>query len=67
MRCTSYLAAALLLAASLPGAAQSRQETLLTTNWKFKPNGAKPDLNDARWQTVRVPYDWAITGIQWPE
>jgi len=60
------LAAALLLAASLPAAAQSRQETLLTSNWKFtrgeQPNGAKPELNDARWQTVRIPHDWAITG-----
>lgn len=60
------LAAALLLAASLPAAAQGRQETLLTTNWKFtkgdQPDGAKPELNDAKWQTVRVPHDWAITG-----
>ena len=58
-------AAALLLAASLPAAAQSRQETLLNTNWKFtkgeQPNGAKPELNDAKWQTVRIPHDWAIT------
>jgi len=60
------LAAALLLAASLPAAAQSRQGTLLNTNWKFtkgeQPNGAKPELNDARWQTVRIPHDWATTG-----
>ena len=60
------LATALLLAASLPAAAQSRQETLLNTNWKFtkgeQPNGARPELNDAKWQTVRIPHDWAITG-----
>ncbi|AMR27398.1 beta-galactosidase [Hymenobacter psoromatis] len=60
------LAAALLLAASLPAAAQSRQETLLKTNWKFtrgeQPNGTRPELNDAQWQTVRIPHDWAITG-----
>ena len=60
------LAAALLLAAGLPAAAQSRQETLLTTNWKFtrgdQPDGAKPELNDAKWETVRIPHDWAITG-----
>ncbi|WP_217278655.1 sugar-binding domain-containing protein [Hymenobacter sp. BRD67] len=58
--------AALLLAASLPAAAQSRQETLLNTNWKFtkgdQPDGAKPELNDAQWQTVRIPHDWAISG-----
>ena len=60
------LAAALLLAASLPAAAQSRQETLLTSDWKFskgdQPNGAKPDFNDTKWQTVRIPHDWAISG-----
>jgi beta-galactosidase len=66
MRLTPSLATALLLAASLPAAAQSRQETLLTTDWKFtkgdQPDGAKPELNDAQWQAVRVPHDWAITG-----
>ena len=66
MRVTPSLATALLLAASLPAAAQSRQETLLTTDWKFtkgdQPDGAKPEFNDAKWQTVRIPHDWAITG-----
>jgi beta-galactosidase len=61
-----HLTAALLLAASLPAAAQSRQETLLTSDWKFtkgdQPDGAKPELNDAKWQAVRVPHDWAISG-----
>ncbi|RYY10155.1 MAG: hypothetical protein EOO36_21040 [Cytophagaceae bacterium] len=61
-----HLTAALLLAASLPTAAQSRQETLLTSDWKFtkgdQPDGAKPELNDAKWQTVRIPHDWAIAG-----
>jgi beta-galactosidase len=66
MRFTPSLATALLLAASLPATAQSRQETLLTTDWKFtkgdQPDGAKPELNDAKWQTVRIPHDWAISG-----
>jgi beta-galactosidase len=66
MPLTKNLAAALLLAASLPAAAQSRQETLLISNWKFtkgdQPDGAKPEFNDAKWQTVRVPHDWAISG-----
>jgi beta-galactosidase len=61
-----HLTAALLLAASLPAAAQTRQETLLTSGWKFtkgdQPDGAKPDLNDAKWQAVSVPHDWAISG-----
>lgn len=51
MRFAKPLAAALLLAASLPAAAQSRQETLLNTNWKFtkgeQPNGTRPGLNGA--------------------
>jgi beta-galactosidase len=66
MRVTPSLATALLLSASLSAAAQARQETLLTTDWKFtkgdQPDGAKPELNDAKWQAVRIPHDWAITG-----
>ncbi|RYY09011.1 MAG: beta-galactosidase, partial [Cytophagaceae bacterium] len=61
-----HLPAALLLATALPAAAQTRQETLLTSDWKFtkgdQPDGAKPDFNDAKWQTVRIPHDWAISG-----
>jgi len=55
-----------LLAAQTAAHAQSRQETLLTTDWKFTKgdvaNAAAPQFNDARWQTVNVPHDWAITG-----
>ena len=54
------------LAASRPASAQVRQEILLTTDWKFTkgdvPDAAKPGFNDARWQTVSVPHDWAIYG-----
>jgi beta-galactosidase len=54
-----------LLAAQPAAHAQSRQETLLTTGWKFTKgdvaNAAAPQFNDAKWQTVRVPHDWAIT------
>ena len=49
-----------------PATAQTRQETLLTTNWKFskgeQPDAAQPNFNDAKWQTVSVPHDWAIYG-----
>lgn len=60
------LAAGLLLTASLSTLAQTRQEYLLTTDWKFakgdQPNAASPDFKDAKWQTVSVPHDWAIYG-----
>ena len=46
--------------------AQVRQDILLTTDWKFSKgdpaNAAAPGFDDAGWQTVRVPHDWAITG-----
>lgn len=56
----------LLLTTANPVASQVRQENLLITDWKFSkgdvPNAAKPEFNDAQWQTVRVPHDWAIYG-----
>jgi beta-galactosidase len=56
----------LVLAVAGPAAAQVRQEILLTTDWKFSkgdmPDAARPEFNDAQWQTVRVPHDWAIYG-----
>ncbi|OGX91594.1 beta-galactosidase GalB [Hymenobacter coccineus] len=61
-----FLAAALLLLAARPATAQSRHEYLLDTNWKFSkgdvPGAANPAFKDAKWQTVRVPHDWAIAG-----
>ncbi len=43
-----------------------RQEYLLETNWKFTkgdvPDAANPSFKDTKWQTVRVPHDWAIYG-----
>ena len=60
-----YLLAALLLL-SLPTLAQTRQDYLLADNWKFAkgdfPEAAAPGFNDAKWQTVSVPHDWAIYG-----
>lgn len=54
------------LAAIKPVSAQVRREYTLTTDWKFSkgdvPNAARPGFDDARWQTVRVPHDWAIYG-----
>ncbi|RXK83723.1 beta-galactosidase GalB [Filimonas effusa] len=55
-----------LLAACLHSVAQERQEYLLEKNWKFSKgeqlNAWQPGFNDAKWQKVSVPHDWAITG-----
>ncbi|UOQ73167.1 beta-galactosidase GalB [Hymenobacter cellulosilyticus] len=57
---------ALLLTLTNPAAAQSRQDILLTSNWKFTKgdvaNAAQPGFKDDKWQTVSVPHDWAIYG-----
>lgn len=43
-----------------------RTEQLLEKNWKFtredNPEFIQPTFNDAKWQNVRVPHDWAIYG-----
>ena len=55
-----------LLLATTAASAQNRREYLLDSDWKFSkgdvPNAAKSDFADAKWQTVRVPHDWAIAG-----
>lgn len=46
--------------------AQVRSEFLLEKNWKFTREDSdefiKPAFNDAKWQNVVVPHDWAIYG-----
>ncbi|MDO7848416.1 beta-galactosidase GalB [Hymenobacter sp. M29] len=65
-RALGGLATFVLSSTALLVSAQTRQEYLLTTDWKFakgeQPDAAKPDFKDAGWQTVRVPHDWAIYG-----
>ncbi|OON68570.1 beta-galactosidase GalB [Hymenobacter sp. CRA2] len=60
------VAGLLLVPAWAAQAQQTRQEYLLTTDWKFTkgdvPDAARPDFKDAKWQTVQVPHDWAIYG-----
>ncbi len=55
-----------LLAAQPAAHAQGRQETILTTGWKFTKgdvaNAAAPQFDDAKWQAVSIPHDWAIYG-----
>jgi beta-galactosidase len=45
---------------------QIRTEYLLEKNWKFSkgdhPEAITPSFNDATWETVTVPHDWAIKG-----
>ncbi|TGE29177.1 beta-galactosidase GalB [Hymenobacter metallicola] len=56
----------LLLPTGAAQAQQTRQEYLLTTDWKFTKGdvaeAAQPGFKDAKWQTVSVPHDWAIYG-----
>ncbi|WP_369996952.1 DUF4982 domain-containing protein [Winogradskyella sp.] len=46
--------------------AQTREVITLKKGWKFNkgqhPNATKIDFNDAKWETVTVPHDWAIYG-----
>ncbi len=43
-----------------------RTVELLDTGWRFAlgayPDASSPDFDDAQWQTVSVPHDWAISG-----
>ena len=57
---------ALLTLPIFAGAQKVRSEFLLEKNWKFSkgdfPEATNTDFNDAAWQTVTVPHDWAIYG-----
>lgn len=43
-----------------------RTERVLDKNWKFSKgecaDAAQAEFNDSKWETVRVPHDWAIFG-----
>ena len=51
---------AMLLTASMTTLAQPRQEVILSDGWQFQSeqNGQVQE----KWETVRVPHDWAIAG-----
>ncbi|HJT74008.1 MAG TPA: hypothetical protein VJ720_08320, partial [Chitinophaga sp.] len=55
-----------MMIAGVQGMAQVRQEYLLEKDWKFAkgdhPQAEQTVFDDAQWQTVTVPHDWAITG-----
>lgn len=56
----------LLLAIQVVAFTQTRTETMLEKGWKFtrndNPEHANINFNDSKWQSVRVPHDWAIYG-----
>lgn len=67
-KCPKCLAFLVLVSANLSLLAQ-RTETLLYEGWKFSRaeaiEGTAPaqeQYDDSRWQSVRVPHDWAISG-----
>ncbi|MCK6693663.1 MAG: glycoside hydrolase family 2 protein [Thermoanaerobaculia bacterium] len=49
-----------------PAFSQTRQTIDFNKNWKFAkgnpPTASAPWFDDAGWQTVRLPHDWAIAG-----
>ena len=54
------------IVAVVASAQRVRTETQLKTDWKFTRSAdarfADVDFNDAHWQSVTVPHDWAISG-----
>lgn len=62
---TIFIFAAFICGITLTANAQ-RNERLLENNWKFTKgdiaNAESPSYNDAKWHTVSIPHDWAITG-----
>lgn len=63
MKPLSLLLATLCLSSSLWA---QRSETLLTTGWRFHrgeaANAQQTQFDDAKWQQVNVPHDWAVYG-----
>ncbi|WP_418508537.1 DUF4982 domain-containing protein [Corallibacter sp.] len=61
-----YIFIALFLCCFSKSFSQTREVITLKKGWKFNkgqhPNATKIDFNDAKWETVTVPHDWAIYG-----
>ena len=66
MRKFGLLTLALSLGLNLSSFAQIRTKQLLDKNWRFtredKTQFSTSNYNDAKWQKVEVPHDWAIYG-----
>jgi len=60
------LAASIVIQLASHATAQERTLTTLYGGWKFfkgaQERGAAANLDDASWQSVTVPHDWAIAG-----
>ena len=61
-----YLFLLAVLLCSVCSLSAQRHEQLLETDWKFHKGeasgAASPAFNDAQWESVRIPHDWAIYG-----
>lgn len=61
-----YLFLLAVLLCSVCSLSAQRHEQLLETGWKFHKGeasgAASPAFNDAQWESVRIPHDWAIYG-----
>jgi beta-galactosidase len=62
----TFILLSFFLCASSLCAQSAREHRLLTKNWKFNkgdfPAAARADFDDAKWEAVAVPHDWAIYG-----
>ena len=66
MRKNTLLFVLFVMAFSISATAQTRTQTTLEKGWKFtrdeNPRFADETFDDSKWQSVRVPHDWAIYG-----
>jgi len=66
MKLTNFLVLSFFVLFFVQSAVAQRTVSVLDSGWKFaKGSNEKaflPDFNDAGWQTLEVPHDWAIEG-----
>ena len=62
----AFIAGLFLFSLSYTAINAQRTEELLNKNWRFirndVPDAGKENFNDAQWQIVDIPHDWAIYG-----
>ena len=66
MNLSKILLLSIFILTTFSSVSQERETILLTENWKFQKgkndSAFKKQFNDANWETVTVPHDWAIKG-----